>query len=146
MKLLDANLLIYAVDETTPRHALAKTWLEATLSGTDRVAFSWTVLLAFVRLTTRATVFAHPLSSDDALDLVDSWLAMPCATVVHPTERHAQLLREFLEHVGTAGNLTTDAHLAALAVEHGAVLCSSDADFSRFPGVRWVDPLRPPGR
>jgi toxin-antitoxin system PIN domain toxin len=99
-------------------------------------------VLAFVRLSTRATVFTNPLTAEQALDLVDEWLALPPVTVVHPGRRHAAILRELLSAVGTAGNLVSDAHLAALAIEHGAELCSCDADFSRFPGVRWVDPLR----
>jgi uncharacterized protein len=86
-------------------------------------------------------VFRSPLTPSQAQDLVDSWLAQPCATVVHPTGRHASVLRELLEPLGTAGNLTTDAHLAALAIEHGAELCSTDADFSRFAGLRWTNLL-----
>lgn len=113
-----------------------------TLSGTETVGLPWVVLLAFVRLSTRATVFAAPLTAAEALDIVDGWLDQPCVTVVHPGRRHPAVLRELLAEVGTAGNLVTDAHLAALAVEHGAELCSCDADFSRFPGVRWLDPLR----
>ncbi len=142
MKLPDVNLLVYAVDETTPRHAAAKEWLETVLSGSETVGFAWIVLLAFVRLSTRPAVFTDPLSAEEAMDLVDGWLDQPSATVVHPTSRHAAVLRGLLRQVGTAGNLTTDAHLAALALEHGAELCSSDADFSRFTSVRWLDPLR----
>ncbi len=142
MKLLDLNLLLYAVDSTSSRHERARPWLEATLSGSETVALPWVVLLGFVRLSTRAAVFARPLRPGEALDVVDGWLAQPPVTVVHPGRRHAGVLRELLEHVGTAANLVTDAHLAALAVEHGAELCSADADFSRFPGLRWVDPLR----
>jgi hypothetical protein len=106
------------------------------------VALTWTTLVGFVRLSTRANLFERPLEPAEALDLVDGWLVQPCTTVVHPTERHAAVLRELLTPLGTAGNLTTDAHLAALAIEHGALLCSCDADFSRFPGLRWIDPLR----
>lgn len=142
MRILDVNLLLYALDDTSPRHARARPWLEETLSGRQTVGLSWTVLLAFVRLSTRSAVFNAPLTSDQALDVVDGWLALPSVVVVQPGRRHASILRELLTAVGTAGNLVPDAHLAALAVEHGAELCSSDADFSRFPGVRWVDPLR----
>lgn len=142
MRLLDVNLLLYAVDATAPRHAAARQWVEETFSGSGTVAFAWSVLLTFVRLSTRPVVFEQPLSVGQALDVVNGWLALSISTVVHPTERHADVLRELLEPLGTAGNLTTDAHLAALAIEHGAELCSSDADFSRFPGVRWTDPLR----
>jgi toxin-antitoxin system PIN domain toxin len=142
VRLLDVNVLLYALDETSPRHDRARRWLQQTLSGRETVALPWTVLLAFVRLSTRAAVFSNPLTAEQALDLVDEWLALPSVTVVHPGRRHAAILRELLSAVGTAGNLVTDGHLAALAVEHGAELCSGDADFSRFPGVRWVDPLR----
>jgi uncharacterized protein len=142
VKLPDLNLLLYAIDEGSPKHARARTWLAETLSGTEVVGLAWLVLLGFVRLSTNPVVFQRPLSSDEALDYVDGWLAQPCATVVTPTERHPTLLRELLNPLGTAGNLTSDAHLAALAIEHGAELCSSDADFSRFEGLRWRDPLR----
>ena len=106
------------------------------------MALAWAVVLAFVRVTTKPQVMAQPFSVDEALDVVDGWLARPNVVVVHPTDRHATILRELLVPFGTGGNLTTDAHLAALSIEHGAELCSSDADFSRFPGVRWHDPLR----
>ena len=141
MKLPDVNLLVYAVDESSPRHEPARAWVEDRLSGTETFALAWVVLLAFIRLTTSSRVFQSPLTAPQALDLVDSWLAQPCATVVHPTSRHAAVLRELLEPLGTAGNLTTDAHLAALAIEHGAELCSTDMDFSRFTGLRWTNPL-----
>lgn len=142
MRLLDVNLLLYAYDAQSPRHEQARQWLEQTLSGSETVGLPWVVMLAFIRLITRSVVVEHPLTADQAIDLVDSWLEQPCVTVVHPTDRHPAVLRELLQPLGTAGNLTTDAHLAALAIEHGASLCSCDADFSRFPGLRWSDPLR----
>lgn len=142
MKLPDVNLLLYALDTTSARHTDARDWVEATLSGTETVALTWVAMLAFVRLSTRPAVFADPLSIDVALDIVDGWLAQPAVTVVHPTDRHSAVLRDLLGPLGTGGNLTTDAHLAALAIEHGAELCSCDADFSRFTGLRWTDPLR----
>ena len=141
MKLPDVNLLLYAVDEGSAWHEPARAWVEERLSGTETFALTWVVLLAFIRLTTSPRVFRSPLSTSEALDLVDSWLAQPCVTVVHPTSRHAPVLRDLLEPLGTAGNLTTDAHLAALTIEHGAELCSTDRDFSRFSGLRWADPL-----
>lgn len=141
MKLLDANLLIYAVDTQSPWHGEARPWLEHQLSGIETVALPWAVLLAFIRLSTKPSIFTSPLDGGDALDLVDGWFAQPCTTVVHPTERHAAVLRELLDELGTAGNLTSDAHLAALAIEHGAELCSTDTDFARFPRLRWVNPL-----
>lgn len=142
MKLPDASLLLYAVDEASPRHRAARSWIENELSGSETVAFAWTVLLAVLRLSTRGAIFERPLTVDEAFDLIDGWLDQPCAIVIHPGDRHAQILRELLEPLGAAGNLTSDAHLAALAIEHGALLCSCDADFSRFTGLRWVDPLR----
>jgi len=141
VKLLDVNLLLYALDESSSWHERARPWLEQTLSGRETVALPWAVLLAFVRLSTKSVIFTDPLTPAEALDIVDTWLALPSVTVVHPGRRHALVLRELLTHVGTAGNLVTDAHLAALAIEHGAELCSRDRDFGRFPGVRWVDPL-----
>ena len=143
MKLPDLNLLLYAIDEGTPHHGRARPWLEATLSGTEQVGFAWIVLLGFLRISTNPAIFERPLDPAEALDYLDGWLAQPVATVVHPTERHASRLRELLTAVGTAGNLTSDAHLAALAIEHGAELCSCDTDFARFPGLRWRDPLNP---
>jgi uncharacterized protein len=141
VKLVDANLLLYAVDESSHHHAVAKPWLEERLSGAETLAFAWAVLLAFIRLATNARVFEQPLSVEHALDLVEGWLAQPCATVVHPTNRHSAHLRDLLGPLGTAGNLTSDAHLAALAIEHGAELCSADRDFGRFARLRWVNPL-----
>lgn len=141
MKLPDVNLLLYAVDEESPSHDLAREWLEAALSGTEAVAFAWMALLGFLRISTRPAAIERPLSPDDALRHIDEWLAQPVATVVHPTNAHASTLRRLLLPLGTAGNLTTDAHLAALAIEHGAELCSSDNDFARFEGLRWFNPL-----
>lgn len=141
MKLADVNLLIYAYDEASPQHPRARAWLEERLSGGETLGFAWVSLLAFVRLVTSPRVFVDPMTPGEALDHVDAWLAQPCATVLHPGVQHATLLRQLLDPFGTAGNLTTDAHLAALAIEHGAELCSADADFSRFPGLHWTNPL-----
>lgn len=141
MKLPDLNLLIYAVDRRSPSHERSIAWWNGLLSGSETVALTWTVLLGFVRLTTNPSVVQEPLRSDEALDYVDRWLAQPVTTVIEPTPRHAAVLRDLLGPVGTAGNLVSDAHLAALAIEHGAELCSADRDFGRFPGLRWVNPL-----
>lgn len=141
MKLPDVNLLLYAYDSESPRQAAAREWLEDTLSGAETVAFAWAVIVGFIRIATNPAIFRQPLDAGGALDLADSWLARPAVTVVHPTDRHAAVLRDLLTPLGAAGNLTSDAHLAALAIEHGATLCSSDNDFSRFAGLRWVDPL-----
>jgi hypothetical protein len=141
VKLIDANLLLYAVNSSSPQHQRAKGWLEATLSSSETVAFTWPVLLAFLRLSTRALVVQKPLSTEKAFAVIEGWLSPHCATVVHPTGRHAKVLKDLLLPLGTAGNLTTDAHLAALAIENGAQLCSSDGDFARFPGLDWFNPL-----
>lgn len=141
MKVPDLNLLIYAVDRRSVAHHDAVRWWDALLSGSETVAFSWAVLLGFVRLTTNPRVVQAPLDASAALDYVDRWLEHPVTTIIEPTTRHASILRDLLGTVGTAGNLVTDAHLAALAIEHGAELCSADRDFGRFPGLRWVNPL-----
>ena len=142
MKLLDVNLLLYAIDEQSPKHAQARPWLEQVLSGTEEVAFAWAVLLGFLRISTNAAILERPLLPDEALDYIDAWLERPCATTVAPAVGHPALLRSLLGPLGAAGNLTSDAHLAALAIEHGAELCSCDTDFARFEGLRWRDPLR----
>ena len=142
MKLPDVNLLLYAYDSDSPRQVAAREWLEEMLSGTETVALSWAVMVGFVRIATNRAAFARPWNADAALDVVDEWLAQPVATVVHPTDRHPAVLRDLLTPLGTAGNLTSDAHLAALAIEHGATLYSADNDFSRFSGLRWVNPLQ----
>ncbi len=141
MKIVDANLLLYAVNEDAPQHAKARPWLEAVLSGPEPVGFDWTVLLAFLRLSTRAGVFPRPLSPDQAIESIASWLDQPCAEVVDSAERHLEVLGMLLRPLGAGGNLVPDAHLAALALEQGAELCSCDSDFGRFPGLRWTNPL-----
>lgn len=141
MILVDANLLIYAIDCDSPQHERARPWLERVLSDTAPVGLPWIVILAFVRITTRAGIMRRPLSLADALAYVDSWLAQPCVETIAPGAQHWPILRHFLEATGTAGDLTSDAHIAALALEHGASVCSTDHDFARFPGIRHVNPL-----
>jgi toxin-antitoxin system PIN domain toxin len=141
MKLPDVNLLLYAYDQTSPHHRRARQWLEGELSGTETVGFAWLVLIAFVRISTRAKLTAQPFEPAEAFDIVERWLAQPNAIILHPTERHLGLMRGLVEPLGTAGNITSDAHLAALAIEHGAEVCSADTDFARFPGLRWINPL-----
>ena len=142
MIFLDANVLIYAVNEDAPLNRKTKRWLEFSLSGSETVGFSWNVLLAFLRLSTRPGLFRNPLTIAAACDVVDSWLDQSSATIVHPGPRHPRIFRDLLVPLGTGGNLTSDAHLAAIAIEHGAELCSFDADFARFPGLKWRNPLR----
>lgn len=141
MILPDVNLLLYAIDEKAPSHRTARSWLQEALSGSEQVAFAWVVLLAFIRLSTSRRVFANPLTPVEAFDIVEGWLAQPCSVIVEPTTRHLGIWRGLVEPIGTAANLTTDAHLAAIAIEHGAQLLSADRDFGRFPGLRWANPL-----
>jgi toxin-antitoxin system PIN domain toxin len=139
---VDANLLIHAVDRASPFHRAARRWWDDTLSGTTEVGLPWLVLLAYLRITTNPRAFERPLAPADALADVDSWLAQP---YVHPLvagPTHWRILRGLVGATGTAGNLTSDAHLAAIAIEHGATLCSRDRDFLRFPGLVVVDPIR----
>jgi toxin-antitoxin system PIN domain toxin len=143
VKLPDANLLLYAYDAGSPHHRMVREWFEDELSGTETVAFGWPVLLAFLRLATNTRVFESPLEPAEAFGVVESWLTQPSTAIVHPGDRHLALLRELLEPLGTAGNLVADANLAALAIEHGATLCSADPDFARFPRLRLLNPLQP---
>lgn len=140
MKLVDANVLLYAVNSDADHHDLSRRWLDSSLSGNDTVAFAWIALLAFVRLSTREGLFPRPLSSDAAMDRVNEWLSAPAAVVLEPTIEHGRVLRSLLAPLTTAGNLVNDAHLAALAIEHKCAIVSFDNDFSRFAGVRWTPP------
>lgn len=141
MILVDANLLIYAVNSDSPHHERARSWLEAILSSSAAVGLPWIVLLAFLRITTRPAIFERPLAPDQALGYVDPWLAQPFVEVVTPGAGHWTILRNLLLAAGTAGNLTSDAHLAALAVELRCPIYSADSDFQRFPGVEQHNPL-----
>ena len=141
MTLVDANLLLYAYNPRAPEHEASRVWLEATLSGPQLVRFAWLTLCAFLRISTNPRVFERPLSMAEAGDIVSSWLAQPTAGVLDPGERHWDILREMTRQGQTTGPLVMDAVLAALAVEHGATLCSTDRDFARFPGLTWVNPL-----
>lgn len=142
MRIVDANVLIYAVNTSSVHHERSRRWLDAALRGDETVGFAWTVLLAFLRLATHPAVFARPLTPEQASDIVRGWLAQPAAVVVEPSARHADVLAGLLREVGTAGNLVNDAHLAAIALEHGAAIATFDADFGRFAGLRWEAPGR----
>jgi hypothetical protein len=139
--LVDANILLYAEDSLSPHHQQARSWWDEQLSGTSPVCLSWVVLAAFIRIATNPRVFAHPLSLTQAIARVQSWLDQPCTRVVQPTERHWVVFQQMLTSGQAVGNLVTDAHLAALAIEHGCELFSSDSDFARFPKLKWENPL-----
>jgi toxin-antitoxin system PIN domain toxin len=137
MWLPDVNVLLAASQRQAPYHAVARQRLEAAFGSGAPVGLAWVALLGFLRLTTNGRVFPVPMPVDEALRIVDGWVSHPGAMVLHPGPRHAALLGALLIGAGTAGNLTTDAHLAAIAIEHGATVASFDRDFSRFAGLRF---------
>ena len=141
MILLDANLLIYAVNGDAPHHEAARSWFERALSSEERVGLPWVCLLAFLRLATRPGILANPLTVEQATDYVESWLKQPFVEPVAPGPGHWPIFRHLLLATGTAGNLTTDLHLAAMAIEQGAPIYSADHDFQRFAGLNHVNPL-----
>ena len=137
----DINLLIHAYNSESRVHEAARAWWEGLLNGTRPVGLPWLSMLGFIRIATHRQVLSRPLPASAACARVRSWLAQPCVAVLEPGSRHADILFGLLDHLGTAGNLTTDAHLAALCIEHQAELHSTDADFARFPGLRWRNPV-----
>jgi len=141
MILPDINFLVHAHNENSLCHAAARQWWDGALSETERLALPWAVLLGFIRLTTNRHVLHNPCPVEEALHRMQQWLAQPNVRIIQPTHRHAEILARFLRGLGTAGNMTTDAHLAALAVEHGCTLYTTDSDFARFPGLSWKNPL-----
>lgn len=142
MILPDVNVLVHAHNSDSPVHRRARQWWDRCLAGTEGVGLAWATLLGFIRVTTNRRILLRPLAVKAVLERIDGWLALPHVHVPQPSDSHFASLRENLERLGTAGNLTTDAHLATLAVERGYVLYSTDADFARFPRLRWVDPCR----
>jgi toxin-antitoxin system PIN domain toxin len=140
VKLVDANVLLYAVNTDAPHHAPSVRWLDGALSGADTVAFAWIALLAFVRLSTKPELFPAPLDVEAAMDRVDAWLGASSAVIVEPTRDHSRIVRALLRPLGSGGNLVNDAHLAALSIEHRCGIVSFDNDFDRFAGVDWTLP------
>ena len=140
MRVVDANVLLYAVNADTEHHAVSRRWLDQALSGEDVVGFTWLALVAFLRISTKEGLFPHPLSAEEATDQVRRWLDAPGARLLEPTGQHLTVLERLLGDVGPGGNLVNDAHLAAIAIEHRADVVSFDADFGRFRGVRWRRP------
>ncbi|MCI0634365.1 MAG: type II toxin-antitoxin system VapC family toxin [Actinobacteria bacterium] len=141
MILLDANLLLYAYDSTSPVHGRARDWLEATLASEEEIGVALVSLLTFVRVGTNPSVFKQPLTVADAFEEVSAWLERPNVGMVQPTRRHFELLADLARTGKARGTLLMDAHLAALAIEHGATLCTTDRDFARFKGLRLEDPI-----
>lgn len=137
----DVNILVYAHDETSKHHAAARNWWDGCLNGSQMISLSWVVLLGLVRLLTNPRVFQNPYPPPELLAILDQWLAQPHVRIVHPPDSHFTRWAGLIKHIGTAGNLTTDAHLAALAIERGLILHSTDADFARFPGLKWKNPI-----
>jgi uncharacterized protein len=141
MILVDANILVYSHVKSFTQHGPARSWLDQELNGATRVGLPWVSLIAFLRLVTNPRVFERPEPIADAWRQVRDWLACQTVWTPQPTERHADLMDEFVGLPGVHANLVPDAHLAALALEHGLTLCSSDGDFARFPKLRWLNPL-----
>ncbi len=141
MILVDANVLVYAHVTSFAQHERARNWLDQQLNGAAPVGLSWASLLAFLRLVTNPRVFDHPEPIADAWRQVLAWLDSETAWIPQPADRHAELLGGLLAVPGVHANLVPDAHLAALAMEHGLTLCSTDSDIARFPGLRWMNPL-----
>ena len=142
MTVVDLNVLVYAVNSSSRQHPVARAWLESAIASHEPTGLAWTVLLGFLRLTTRPGILPHPLGVEDAGEVISDWLAQPGVRVVTETDEHWLHLRRLLASSGTGGNLTTDAHLAALAISHGATLVSFDHDFARFAGLHWLNPAR----
>ncbi|MEE8584785.1 MAG: type II toxin-antitoxin system VapC family toxin [Acidobacteriota bacterium] len=141
MILPDVNILIHAHNLDSPLHQAAQEWWDSCLSGTQGVGLAWVTLLGFIRISTHRKILFRPLPVQGVLERVKSWLSLPHVHIPHPSDRHFERLSQAFEQLGTAGNLTTDAHLATLAMERGYILYSTDTDFSRFKGLRWVNPL-----
>lgn len=139
--LVDANLLLFARDETAVQHEAARAWLEDVLNGPTRVGLPWVSLVAFTRVATHPRAYETPLAIHDAWEQVEQWLAAPAAWIPEPTRSHPTILGDLLSRQGLTGNLVSDAHVAAIAIGHGVELCSADSDFARIPQLRWRNPL-----
>jgi toxin-antitoxin system PIN domain toxin len=142
MILVDTNILLYAEDRLSPLHEEARKWWDFQLSGEFPVCLCWPILSSFIRISTSRQIFKHPLTVKQAITRVQSWIDQPCIRLIHPTESHWKILQIMLLKGQAKANLVVDAHLAALAVEHGCILYSTDSDFSRFPKLKWKNPLK----
>lgn len=147
MILVDVNIALYAIDRSNPGHEVSRTWFEETLSGDEEIRFALSSLLGFLRISTNPGIFECALSTGDAILEVQRWMALPNVGIASPTDRHWDTLAQIAQAGQARGPLLMDAHLAALAIEHGATLATTDRDFSRFAGLRTIDPLatRPAG-
>ena len=141
MKLPDLNLLLYALNKDSAHHALAKAWLDEALNNEEPVGLAWVVILGFLRISTNPRIMPKPLTPSQSVDIVDGWLKLPATVVIEPGSEHWLILKELLLETGMGGNLTTDTHLAALAIENGSRLYSLDNDFARFKRLNWINPL-----
>lgn len=146
MLLIDVNLLLYAHLKLSPLHERAHEWLDEQLGGASRIGLPWLSLLGFLRIATNPRVLIRAESVSGAVKQVREWLANDLVWIPQPTEHHADIIGQFLVTLDSGGNTVSDAHLAALAIEHGLTLCSNDRDFARFPNLRWMNPLEEPGR
>ena len=138
---MDANILLYAEDALNPLNDQARTWWDDRLSGVETVCLCWTVLSAYVRIGTNPRVFNRPLSLEQSVSRIQSWLDQPCTKIIRPTDRHWAVFQQMLVTGKATANLVTDAHIAAIAIEHGCMLASTDSDFARFPKLKWTNPL-----
>lgn len=141
MILVDANLLLYAYDSGSEYHRPAADWLAAAFSGPELIGLAWVTILAFLRIGTHPRMRGQPMASAEAVAIVQEWLDQPNVRILAPTVRHWTILKDLIPKAQVRAALMTDAHLAALAIEHGAVLCTNDRDFTRFPGLKWTNPL-----
>lgn len=141
MILVDANLLLYAEDSLSEHHERARNWWDEQLSGSSPVCLCWPVLTAFIRIGTNPRLHQRPLTMREAVDRVQSWFDQPCLRLIHPSDQHWPIFQRMLREGRAVGNLVPDAHLAALAIEHSCTLQSSDADFARFKGLKWNNPI-----
>jgi len=138
----DVNLLLYVHNRSAQQHEAAGRWLKAALAGPEPVALTWTTILGFLRMSTNPKVYPNPMTVGESIAAVNEWLAHPAVALLHMGERHWDILTRLIVSGNVSGPTITDAHLAALAIEHGATLCTTDHDFARFPGLRWQNPLR----
>ena len=141
MILVDANLLLYAEDSLSEHHQTARTWWDAQLSGAEPICLCWPVLTAFIRIGTNVRLHRRPLTLGEAVERVQSWFDQPCVRIIHPGEQHWAIFQVMLRDGKAIGSLVSDAHLAAMAVEHNCILQSTDVDFARFKGLKWNNPI-----